>query len=206
MEIEEVIRYVLVSYKIIKGYEEIQISNEFKESEHPRDKDGKFTSSSKGNFTSDEGTKSSPIVVSGNELGNFTDIKEARLKAKEYYKKHLQGKIIHKDGIDIQFSRKGLKETILKSSFEKLNLIPYLEKFIKTGKMSEEVALKHDRKDGMISFRYIKNDFVINGNRQEYLVHIAKNVNGHWFYYLSKFFDMSKKKSIDNSSINIWIV
>ena len=77
MEIEEVIRYVLVSYKIIKRYEEIRVSNEFKESEHPRDKDGKFTSSGKGNFTSvaeatgESETTSSEINAKIEKLSNI---------------------------------------------------------------------------------------------------------------------------------------
>ena len=68
MEIEEVIRYVLVSYKIIKRYEEIRVSNEFKESEHPRDKDGKFTSSGKAGESE---TTSSEINAKIEKLSNI---------------------------------------------------------------------------------------------------------------------------------------
>ena len=185
---------MLVSYKIIKRYEEIQISNEFKENEHPRDKDGKFTSAGKGY------TNSSVIDIKGNELGEFTDIKEARLKAKEYYKKHLQGKIIHKDGIDIQFSGRGLRETIHASAIQKLNLIPSLERIIKTGKMSEEKPLKHIRRDRTKSFREITNDINIDGEHKKVLVYILQDTSGHWYYDIAL---LKIKKEVDNNYICI---
>ncbi len=92
MEIEEVIRYVLVSYKIIKRYEEIQISNEFKENEHPRDKDGKFTSAGKTDDRLNE--------VLGEEYKGYKG-QEAIDKLMKEKRGHVKGAFTRKDIGDI---------------------------------------------------------------------------------------------------------
>lgn len=92
MEIEEVIKYLLVSYKIIKRYEEIQISNEFKENEHPRDKDGKFTSSGKTDDRVNE--------VLGKEYKGYKGQK-AIDKLMEVKQGHVKGAFTRKDIGDI---------------------------------------------------------------------------------------------------------
>ena len=63
----------------------ISANDEWKEDEHKRDENGRFSSS---------GESSTPKIptLKGNELGRYKDIKELRSKARLYALEHLAGK------------------------------------------------------------------------------------------------------------------
>jgi hypothetical protein len=59
---------------ILKSIAKINDMTNFKEEDHPRDKEGKFTNRDEDDL----------IIVSGNKLGSYSNIEELREKAVEY--------------------------------------------------------------------------------------------------------------------------
>jgi len=153
--------------------------------------------------TSAEATAASgePIELTGNELGPYKDIKELRENARKYYKEHLQGKTIEREGLGkVRFSRKGIDETITWSTHEdKLKAIPAIERVIKTGKVGKEEPLKHQRKDGIVAFIPITRDISIAGKKTEIEVLVGKDAFGHLYYDL--FLDQVRKNKTPSVSL-----
>jgi hypothetical protein len=156
----------------------------FKEEEHPRDGDGKFT----------KDDNESKVIVDSNALGNYINVKELRQKASDYYRKNLQGIDVEKIGIGkIRFSGKGLREFIAFSGNEdKLKMMPYLKEIITNGKIGEFRKLEHPRKDEIIGFYPLQSSVILDGKVKEVETLIAKDVYGNLFYDI--FVDRSKKE------------
>ncbi|MDE5833841.1 MAG: DUF2213 domain-containing protein [Desulfovibrio sp.] len=133
-----------------------------------------------------KGNLGQEIKINGDELGAYSDIKELRKKAVEYYKANFQGKnTFHRDIGEIKFTGKGRKETIAFSADpDKLLIIPFLPDILKTGKLGEEESLKHPRKDGITSFIPIKNNINLKGKSRDVEVLIGKDENGNLYYDL----------------------
>ena len=84
--------------------------NEFKESEHPRDDEGKFTENNDSTSYFANWDNAPEVELKTNELSSITDIKQLRKAAQDYYKNNLQGQTINKEGLgSIRFSGKGWK-------------------------------------------------------------------------------------------------
>jgi hypothetical protein len=100
---------------------------DFKGGNHPRDKEGKFTDKD-----------DDLIIVSGNELGSYSNIEELRRNTENYYRKNLQGLTAKRSDIgEIRFSRKGISETIHNSNEIKLKIVPYIKKIIENGELGD---------------------------------------------------------------------
>ncbi len=145
------------------------MTEEWNESEHPRDKNGRFSSS---------------FSLSGKELGVYRDIKELREKAKSYYREHYQGKTLQRYGLGIvNFSRKGINETLSKGSQEtKIKLIPAIKDIILNGKIGEEINLKHPRKDDIVSFIPITHKVKMEEKEYNVGVLLGRDRRGHLYY------------------------
>jgi hypothetical protein len=130
-------------------------------------------------------SKAAAIEVKGNELGAYSDIKELRRKAENWYREHLQGKSVHHEMLgEIKFTRKGADETLHNSAIEKIFLIPHLEKLITTGNAGEWQKPKHERIDGIVSFALIDNTVNLNGTHKSIGVFIYQDTNGNAYYDL----------------------
>jgi hypothetical protein len=154
----------------------------FKEGDHPRDKEDKFSKND------------DLIIVSENELGNYESIEELRERAVEYYKNNLQGIFVdNKDIGNIRFSKKGRDEFFYYSAEEdKIKLIPYIKKIIEKSRLKEYRELKHIRKDGIVGFYYLDIDVVQNNRKKNIETIIGKDKTGNLFYDL--FVDNPKEK------------
>jgi hypothetical protein len=160
--------------------------DEFKESEHPRDDEGKFTDGGRSKSGKTGGVEQSPITVKGNELGEYKDIKELRQKAKDYYSTHFQGKTVHKEGLgEIRFTKRGIKETVSHSNDDKLKLVPFIKEIILKGETGEAEKPKHPRNDGIVEFIPIKATVEFGSDKKRAVeVLISKDSRGDFYYDL----------------------
>ena len=168
----------LIVYMKHKG---VKLNNVFKEQDHPRDEGGRFTDGNKGS------SSSKTLEIKGTELGTYTDIKELRQKAIEYYKENFQGKPVYREGIgNINFSNKGIKETISHSgnNEDKLKCIVAIKDIILNGKIGKEEKPNHPRKDEIVSFIPINKLINLNGKNKEIEVLVAKDISGKYYYDL----------------------
>ncbi len=92
------------------------------------------------NIGSNKASKGGEVVVTGDEFGEYKDIKELRAKAKKYYKEKLQGTSVtnpilgqvNLDDYDVEFTRAGLgKMTATSAKEHKLLLVPHLPELIR---------------------------------------------------------------------------
>lgn len=168
------------------------INSNFKEEEHPRDNDGKFTD---GTNTSFYNENSKTIELKGNELGSTDD--EIRENGLKYFKENYQGKKFSNPELsDILFSRAGLNKLKSNSAdIEKIKAIPALKDIVEKGKYQGEEDLKHPREDGIIRFHRINADVNIGGNKENMSVLIGEDRDGNRFYNLN-----NKTYTAENSS------
>lgn len=143
----------------------------------------------KGNLGQQAGSGSGitrEVTITGNELGDYRDVKELRQKAVNYYKTHLQGKSVHRDDIgEVRFSRKGRDETeAFSANPDKLLMIPALRDIIETGKLGKEEAPDHTRKDGIVAFIPITKTVTFKGRSKEVEVLVGKDSRGNLYYDL----------------------
>lgn len=162
----------------------IATNQEFNEQEHPRDDEGKFTD---GNGSTSYFTKwdnAPEIELKTNELSSFTDIKELRKAAQDYYKNNLQGQVISREGLEnIRFSGKGWKEFVHTSAdADKLRAVPQLPEIIKNGKLGEFQEDNKGRTDNIKGFYPIYCNLKTDSGMKKAEVLIAQDLDGNLFY------------------------
>ena len=137
------------------------------------------------------------IIIKGDELGSYSDIKELRNKAIEYYKANFQGNDIEREGLGIvRFSNKGISE--FKSSSanpDKLKAIPYIKDIILNGNIGDEEIPHHPRKDGIVSFIPVSSTANIEGKKHNIEVLLGKDRKGNLFYNVFLDFERQKNRS-----------
>ena len=112
------------------------------------------------------------VIVTGDEFGEYSDIKELRKKAIQYYKENLQGTSVFNEKLGkididenglVEFTaagRKKVESTIAQE--QKLLLVKHLPQLIREAKEIQKAnATKERHKDDI--FYYMKNSAVIDG-------------------------------------------
>ena len=170
----------------------IACNNEFKEDDHPRDEQGKFTNGGSSSFYN-ETTKI--IELKGDELG--TTDEEIRENGLKYFKENFQGKKFDNPELKgVLFSRAGLNKLKSNSAdIEKIKAIPALKDIIEKGQYQGSEDLAHPRQDGIIKFHRINHDVSINGQKENMSVLIGEDRDGNRFYNLN-----NKTYTAENSS------
>lgn len=158
------------------------INSNFKEEEHPRGDDGKFTD---GTNTSFYNENSKTIELKGNELGSTDD--EIRENGLKYFKENYQGKKFDNPELKgILFSNPGIKKFYTNSAdIHKIKAIPALKDIIEKGEYQGAEDLAHPRQDGIIKFHRINHDVSIDGQKENMSVLIGEDKNGNKFYNLN---------------------
>lgn len=135
----------------------------------------------------DATTSAKPVTITGNELGEYKDIKELRQKAVDYYKANLQGKTVkHPELGDVLFSGKGLKKFINAGADEnKIKLIASVAGIIENGKYEGEEKPTHPRKDGFVRFHRISKTVNMAGKEYNASVLVGEDNLGRKFYNLN---------------------
>jgi hypothetical protein len=183
----------------------------FNETEHPRDKKGQFKGCSNrgkaGKKTAVEAAAqtdkpqkrmSEVIKITGQELGEYKDIKDLREKAVKYYKDNLQGtKVIKKELGEVLFSRKGLKKFNNTSPSEyKLKMVAAIKDVIKKGEYKGREELTKERDDGIIAFHRVNSLVsILDSKPFEVSVIIYEDEYGNKFYNLNDDVEAYKKKT-----------
>lgn len=151
--------------------DEYCMQNEWTESKHPRDENGKFA-------------EKGAINIHGNELAGFgVSGSELRTAAVDYYKKHLAGTSVkHPELGEILFSQGGYKKPISFSADEhKLKLFPFLPDIIKHGKLIKKEPDRDGRRN--INAFYVLCSVVILNKEKVYVrVNIREDNQGNLYY------------------------
>lgn len=158
------------------------VNSDFKEEEHPRGDDGKFTD---GNNTSFYNENSKTIELKGNELGSTDE--EIRENGLKYFKENYQGKKFDNPELKgILFSNPGIKKFYTNSAdINKIKAIPALKDIIEKGEYQGSEDLAHPRQDGIIKFHRINHNVSIDGHKENMSVLIGEDKNGNKFYNLN---------------------
>ena len=130
------------------------------------------------------------VVVTGNEFGEYKDLKELRVKAKAYYKEHLQGTSVHNpilgtiklESDRVDFTRSGMGKMVATSAKEhKLLLVSHLKELIKN---ADSVTTNGNIKDkrNASSYSYLHSTAIIDGKKQNVTITIFTDVNGNKYY------------------------
>ena len=153
---------------IISYHNLAKLYNQFKESEHPRDEDGKFSDKNE-------------IEIQTKDSEN---IKELRDKVKEYLLNITrQQNINHPKLGPIRVIGKGIKEFISHSwTKEKLYLAYHLKDILEKGDIEGKEEKKHNRKDSIKYFILLKTQIKINKDYKYIRSFIAVDENGNMFY------------------------
>ncbi|MBR2140790.1 MAG: hypothetical protein IJ853_00335 [Rickettsiales bacterium] len=123
-----------------------------------------------------------PIKIDGRR--KFKDYKDLSRKAREYYKKNIQGKSIDKDKIGrIDFLRRGIEETISKGNPHYIFQLP---KIIDSGQVGEPEALYKKRKDTDLPFNIINNKVIYKDMIKDVAVKVRSKKDGEKDFYLIK--------------------
>ena len=158
------------------------INSQFREEDHPRDEQGKFTSGGSSSFYN-EVTKT--IELKGDELGSTDE--EIRENGLKYFKENYQGEKFNNPELKgVLFSNPGIKKFYTNSAdIHKIKAIPALKDIIEKGKYQGSEDLAHPRQDGIIKFHRINHDVSIDGHKENMSVLIGEDKNGNKFYNLN---------------------
>jgi hypothetical protein len=177
IDIEHLKRYeILDGYHHYASFAVAHDDAEF-ENKHPRDNDGKFA-----------------ITVKGNELGGYGDIKELRQKAKDYYLKSIAGQTIENKEIgDVIFTKGGVDKPTRNAYEEKLFLIPHLPEIVKNGKKEGEYP-DYANRPNIKRWIVIRCAVIIGDSPKIVRVNIREDNNGNLYYDHTVEIEKSSKK------------
>lgn len=146
----------------------IRFYNEWKEEDHPRDEEGKF---------------SDKIKIQTKDSEN---IKELRDQVKEHLLNITRKQNINHPKLGkIRISLKSVKEFIAHGwAKEKLCLAYHLKDILEKGDIEGKEELKHPRKDGIKCFILLKTQIKINKDYKYIRSFISVDKNGNMFYDL----------------------
>ena len=130
------------------------------------------------------------VVVTGDEFGEYADLKELRQKAKAYYKEHLQGTSVNNPILgkvnltdtEVDFTGKGMGKAISTSAKpNKLLLIKHLPKLI-AGATEVDARSNVKNKREASQYSYLHTIANINGKNEAVTISIFTDVNGNKYY------------------------
>lgn len=166
---------------------EIKSAADFDESKIKRDKFGRFSETAEGGGGEKKSTKTPTVSIQGDELGNYTDIKDLRKKAIKWYADNLQGDKANNPVLgEILFSRKGRDEfEYYSANPNKLKMVVALKELLDTSSDVVTEDLHKVRKDGAIRFHTVSGEIKIgNSPAKRVKVFVWEDREGNKFYDL----------------------
>lgn len=156
--------------------------NNWDESQHPRDENGRFGSGSRNQVTQEKSSDVPMPEVKGDELGTWSSMKELRDKAKEYAKRFVGQKFVNAEtGREIEVSMSGVKHTISGAQDSLIKTIPVIPDIVKTAKfLHAEEPKKED--SNVISVEKYYSDVKISGETHRMLVTVKHHTDGRRYY------------------------
>lgn len=149
--------------------------------------------------------------ITGDEMGHYTDLKDLRTKALDYYKKNLQGTKVRNSVLgeirigkgltenDIALTGSGRRKMSTTSAKpEKLLVVRYLREIIEGSNFVTEAA-SHKEKHSGENFYYIHSALNVNGEKF-YVVVTARELNNRELvYYNHNVFNENEYKKIEDA-------
>lgn len=174
------------------AFDALDIVGTMDENPNHSPKNGQFISGGgtgkKTETGSQQGASSAPIEITGNELGDYKDIKELRQKAVDYYKNNLQGKYAQNPKLGkVLFSRKGKKEFgHFSANPDKLKMVVALKKILDTSSDVKTEDLHKKRNDGAVRFHRVAGKVKIGTETESRAVKVLvwEDRDGNKFYDL----------------------
>jgi len=135
------------------------------------------------------------IELTGNELGEYLDIKELRKLAREEYRKLQDINVFHPRLGEIVFTRRGFDKIKHTGADErKFRLLPRLKKIIETAKYINKKELDKNRLDEAIAFHWLENKIKLENNYFIIGIQILEDRRGYKFYNLNQDLETWHKK------------
>lgn len=124
------------------------------------------------------------IELTGNELGEYSDIKELRKLAREEYRKLQKLKAYHHKLGEIIFTRKGFDKLISTGADEKkYRLLPKLKQIIETADFINSVP---GERSNIVASYWLKNNVKLEGTTLTVGLTILEDENGYKFYNINQ--------------------
>lgn len=140
------------------------------------------------------------VNITGNEFGEYENIKELRETAKKYYRTNLQGTTVYNPLIGevrierglpdekLLFSNRGLKEMVNKSANPiKLLAVKQLREIIENSRFLTHEESHEDKHAGEY-FYYLHSKVNFNGEDHYVIVDIKEDIHGRMMYYTHNIF------------------
>ena len=149
--------------------------------------------------------------LTGNEMGRYTDLKDLRTKALDYYKKNLQGTSVKNEVLgnirigkgltdnDIALTGNGRRKMSTTSAkAEKLLAVRYLKEIIEGSNFVTEANSNKEKHSGE-NFYYIHSALNVNGEKRYIVVTARELSNKELIYYNHNVFAESEYKKIEDA-------
>lgn len=149
--------------------------------------------------------------LTGNEMGRYTDLKDLRTKALDYYKKNLQGTSVKNEVLgnirigkgltdnDIALTGNGRRKMSTTSArAEKLLAVRYLKEIIEGSNFVTEANSNKEKHSGE-NFYYIHSALNVNGEKRYIVVTARELSNKELIYYNHNVFTESEYKKIEDA-------
>ncbi|TDV39539.1 hypothetical protein C7405_101658 [Paraburkholderia caballeronis] len=155
----------------------------WKESAHPRAANGEFGSGSGGLAGSVGSAAGGAVKLKGDELGDYTDMRELRQKALAHAQEKFVGKAFSNraTGNEITVTRSGVKHTIAGASDTLVRSIPAIPAMLQSAKLVKREPDKHGRSD-VLSIEVYSAPVEIGGERHEAILTVKHYVDGRRYY------------------------
>ena len=124
-------------------------------------------------------------TLSGNEVAQTLTAENAVQAARAYFRQHMQGKPIHRDGFgDVRVTGKSLDELRrgMKMNPDKVRLLPAIRPVIESGAYEGRQALTKSRKDNIVAFHRFSAPVSIAGETKTVRVLVGEDRHGNLLY------------------------
>jgi hypothetical protein len=149
----------------------------WKESAHPRAANGEFGEAGGGS-----GKVTGAVKLNGNELGDYTSMKELRQKALEHATRFIGKAFSNRaTGNEITVTRSGVKHTIAGASDALVRTIPAIPEMLQSAKLVKREPDKRGRSD-VHGIEVYSAPVVIDGEQHEAILTVKHYVDGRRYY------------------------
>lgn len=140
-------------------------------------------------------TEKPKVEISGDELGEYADIKDLRAKAVKYFKKILMNSepVYRQEIGTIRFSNKGLHEfKHYSGKIDKLKAVVALREVLEKGEYRGFEKNHKERRDSIVGFHKFVSELKIGSKLYESEILVGEDENGNLFYDLFLDYDHSE--------------
>jgi len=134
--------------------------------------------------------KAEPVAsISGTEMGADLTADTVVARARDWFRKNLQGKTIERDGLGpVRISGKGWAKLRrgLPADLDRARLIPAIPEIIKSGAYLGRFPTDKERRDDIVAFHHFQASVELSGQTVQAGVSVAEDSRGNLFYNLNR--------------------